>query len=572
MVWKNCMKNLDFRVKGELDSSLVVQYRDIYINIRKEYVDCINRASNGQAKNLVWWFGGGSSRDDGTSNIYHYMVCALLLREILNKDCRINTILVDDTVFKKVLLETFPDLLDHNIKIIACERATYQVLVKLFRPVYIVLRGLLEFSMAKIYVNKIKLSRKTTIISTYVQPTVDIDDDRYFPGLLENTTENVSYFYFVPRFHGYNIFEYKKVYQAMHKSKKKWLVKEKYLKISDYFFAFFCSLKVTKNKIPKVEFFGISIDRLLKYESNQHRDFRSTFNAWLNFRFFMRLSQDGIVIKRIISWHENNLVDKGWNAGINKFFPDVLNIGYQGFARQPYINYLYSTHIERRAGIIPNIVAVIGDKDIEERREFDRGLSVVSSPAFRFQHIWRDCQSKNKKDRDAYHILIALPERKDVANEMISMLNLATPILNKIGVKCVIKIHPDSNNDTYMRKIYKIKLQEIELSDKSIGKLLCNADLLISAASSVCLEAIVTGVYVALYESGSYAFLNLIPPEIDSCHWKGFHDASELEGIIKHHISNKISYDNLNNLKEQYFIQVNQDTVATFLNNSVPHS
>ena len=35
---------------------------------------------------------------------------------------------------------------------------------------------------------------------------------------------------------------------------------------------------------------------------------------------------------------------------------------------------------------------------------------------------------------------------------------------------------------------------------------------------------------------------------------------------------NKISYDNLNNLKEQYFIQVNQDTVATFLNNSVPHS
>ena len=224
MVWKNCMKNLDFRVKGELDSSLVVQYRDIYINIRKEYVDCINRASNGQAKNLVWWFGGGSSRDDGTSNIYHYMVCALLLREILNKDCRINTILVDDTVFKKVLLETFPDLLDHNIKIIVCERAMYQVLVKLFRPVYIFLRGLLEFAMAKIYVNKIKLPRKTTIISTYVQPTVDIDDDRYFPGLLENTTENVSYFYFVPRFHGYNIFEYKKVYQAMHKSKKKWLL------------------------------------------------------------------------------------------------------------------------------------------------------------------------------------------------------------------------------------------------------------------------------------------------------------------------------------------------------------
>ena len=43
---------------------------------------------------------------------------------------------------------------------------------------------------------------------------------------------------------------------------------------------------------------------------------------------------------QLADWFENQVIDKGWNAGFNKFYPEVKSVGYSG--QFPSQNYLCS--------------------------------------------------------------------------------------------------------------------------------------------------------------------------------------------------------------------------------------
>ena len=52
--------------------------------------------------------------------------------------------------------------------------------------------------------------------------------------------------------------------------------------------------------------------------------------AYVNYIFFRKLKINNIKIENIISWHENQLVDKGWSFGIKKIIL-VLNFWVPSF-------------------------------------------------------------------------------------------------------------------------------------------------------------------------------------------------------------------------------------------------
>ena len=84
----------------------------------------------------------------------------------------------------------------------------------------------------------------------------------------------------------------------------------------------------------------------------------------------MRLSQKKLQIKKIVNWFENQIVDKGWNFGFRKYFPNSDIIGYQGFLFYgQYLN-TFPSQEEFNSKVIPKKVYVISKKYIKLRKEF----------------------------------------------------------------------------------------------------------------------------------------------------------------------------------------------------------
>ena len=82
------------------------------------------------------------------------------------------------------------------------------------------------------------------------------------------------------------------------------------------FFSFFFD----KEKIRNIFFDQYQVDDLIKSFINENRQNRSTIIAILNYYFFKRLKEQDIKIKLIIDWYENQIIDKGFNLGKNKFY------------------------------------------------------------------------------------------------------------------------------------------------------------------------------------------------------------------------------------------------------------
>ena len=116
-------------------------------------------------------------------------------------------------------------------------------------------------------------------------------------------------------------------------NQKKVIIKEKYIKLIDFIFIiknfFFHNIKINE-KLLKDDF------KILLYEEiNSYKNIRSKIVSYINYLFFKNLKKKKIQIKKIISWHENQIIDKGWSLGVKKYFPKVDYTGYQGSTLHP---------------------------------------------------------------------------------------------------------------------------------------------------------------------------------------------------------------------------------------------
>ena len=51
--------------------------------------------------------------------------------------------------------------------------------------------------------------------------------------------------------------------------------------------------------------------------------------------FFKNLEKKNFKISNIISWNENQIIDKGWSLGIKKYYPNANYVAYNGSTLHP---------------------------------------------------------------------------------------------------------------------------------------------------------------------------------------------------------------------------------------------
>ena len=518
--------------KLDPDNSRLVD--NIAEKIRREYVDYLIKIGKDNEENVDWWVLNFVSRNTLMSQLFRDICFLIMLKKRLKEGHLYDEIIIDSLALKKAIKKNF---YKYHFKVNYKGRSvlhTYLGRINSYFKVFkqILFRLFAAWSTRK-YKRIIKTDRALTLLDVFIfQNSFDegIYLDRYYPKLLESIDSNEKeYTYYVPTFYG--IKKYKKVFTEMRKSKQNFLVKEDYLKLKDYLFALLYPLRLNKLKIKYRDFLGLDIYPLIREEMANDRVSHSSIYSLLNYRFSRRLKENGIKLRLIVNWFENQIIDHGFNSGFRKYYPESKLIGYLGAPLLDNYLSLFPTEQERVCAVIPEEINVIGNGYINMVKEFCPDLQVKVAPAFRYSEVW----NKRNYFPDKYKcsILVALPILVDESDEI---MDIVLEAARSINIKdCIFKIKPHPTCD--IKKLsdkWSKKLPEIfKFVDGDFNSCIEKSDILISSASTACLETLAKGIPVIVIGNSLGLTQLSIPRSISEGIWKLCYSVNDVVEAIK---------------------------------------
>ncbi|OQX91511.1 MAG: hypothetical protein B6D58_07685 [candidate division Zixibacteria bacterium 4484_95] len=563
---------LDLRYNANIPSEYAKLWNQIAHETHKPFTILIDSLSKQHGKSIDWWVSSPASRNTLTSPLFHYCCCIAFLQELIRKKEPISEIITDSRAFKKIIGDY---LVGQGIaaKITLARLPLRQHLKEILRPIYVLFgipfRHLILFIIAKItkYLRKPFPSNPLTLIDTFVMPNY-IEKDRYYPGLMNALSEKEKEtVWFVPHLYGFRPWQYRSVIKQLRRSKRNFALKEDYLKFRDYLFAWGHVLRIRTLRIKACLFRGVNISSLVREEMRSFKAISSSYTPLLNYRFARRLKEANIKLRLVVDWFENQNIDKGWNAGFRRYYQETPTIGYQGFAATPHYLCMYPTKVEQKNSVIPHKVTVIGKGLITLARKFCPDLCVTVAPAFRFQQVWQE--RKHLPTSSEYTVLVALPIMVSDAIHILTMLAHDKANLNN-HVRLWIKPHPATPPSVIKKNFGADWPKEFEFVNGEFNDYIEKSNLLISSASSVCLETLAKGIPVIVVGNRHGLTHNPIPENIIEDIWQLCHTPEEIAKAIqfyKNRSQEKIKeHEKIGRrIRQEYFEPVTRDGVRRFL-------
>jgi hypothetical protein len=526
---------IDFSFNGKINFQYSRLYNRIALDIQKPFIELIDFVSKQHKRSIDWWVSSPASRNIFGSSLFHYCCCLTLLQELIRERDPINDIVTDSKAFKQII-ESYLTKQRLDARVTLAPLSAKQRLKNLFRPIYLIfalpLQHLLLFLIARRtrYLCQPLKSEPLTLIDTFVSPGY-IEKDRYYPGVLLPLSKEVKEkVIFVPHLYGFRPWQYLQVVKRLRKSERNFLLKDDFLKFRDYWCLWRHIFRIRKLQMKPSFFRRVDISALMREELTGFRRIGSSYIPLLNFYFVKRLKQAGVNVRLVIDWFENQDIDKGWNGGFRRFFPDTKTKGYQGFIVSSHYLCMFPTEEEKRNAVIPHEIMVMGKGLRNSVSRFCPGLDVNVAPAFRFQHTWRE--RSYWPVANAYTILVALPI---MVSEGLFILRSLKPISNGMvdDTKFRIKLHPTVSQSQIRNAFGSGWPAQFEFVDGDFGKCVEKAHLLISSASSVCMETMVKGIPVIIVGNGYGLTHNPIPEAIIDDIWRMCYGQDEIQRAIQ---------------------------------------
>lgn len=443
-------------------------YSKSYRSNFKEFNYWIDKISRDNSLNINWWFSRPASRDERLSNLFRHICILKSIRDLDRLNLKIK-IITTSTKFQK-LINSYKL---KNIELSSKNKNFISAIYIFFKEILILKINIL---LSKIFLNKQKIQKKNINLINYFE----FQKKGSIKRLFGNSLKKYNYkYYFVPSFINFNIKNLIKF-----KNKKNFIIKENFLN----FFDIFLVLKnlLLKKIILKRNFQKYNLNELIKEEFDIDQNFRSILMAYVNYIFFGKLKLHNIKIENIISWHENQLVDKGWSLGIKKNYSGTKFFGYQASTLHPHFFNLCITPEEVKAGSAPKNIILIGKKYKKNRSIFFKKINFN----FTNDHRFKFEKSKLKKN----YILFLLSGIKEI-DDMLIFIFKHTKNLGYKNLK--IKFHP----------ILKSK----EMSESFKEEIDGNGSNIINFSKIVITTSYTSGLYESLARNCNTIMINTNP-------------------------------------------------------------
>jgi hypothetical protein len=567
------MSKLDLSYEGKLNSEITVLFNNIAKQLRGPFTQMVSELSETIKGNIDWWVEGPASRNTLVSPFYHYYCAFHLIDELINKNYAISEIIVDSFAFEKILKQYFyTNGISIPIKNKDKRLKSYfkQLIIPFVKIPLELYRHIYQYRCAQktSHLQKPIPNKPLTLIDVFVFPGY-ISKDRYYNGLWENLNSNQrETTFFVPTFVGIPRRKILLAHEELRTDDRNFLIKDDYLKISDLLFATGHYFRLFKIKIIQARVFGIDISSLVKEELRSMQGYSGAVKGLLNYRFVKRIKEQKIKLRLVIDWFENQIVDKGWNAGFIKYYSDITIIGYRGYI--PSLQYLcsYPSKIENSSGILPSQIAVVGNGFINSTKEFAPSLKVEVSPAFRFQNVWNERTAK--PDTSYYTIFVALPIMSKESFNILKLVKECLKMTDPNNLRFWIKPHPTMSEETLKKGLSGKWPEEFILIEGPSSDYISSSDIMISGMSSICLETIALGIPVIVVENLQGLSFNSIPEEIPQDLWRPCRTYDDIENAIEYYRNRSDGEINGHKeiglqIREDYFEPVTREGVLKLL-------
>lgn len=539
---------LDLRFNGKLDSATSLLFNQISNERRAGFNELVSDLSLHNINSVDWWVEGPASRNTVSSPLFHRYCCLYLVFNLIEKNkFSFREVVVDSKEFGNILKQIFAD------KIVLQTLIRFEKHNNYFEKK--IVRQVLEVPLlfCKIFLRFLaaRFTRHLSIHKIPKEPLVLIDtfmladytnSDRWYGSLWDNLSDDQKKtIFFVPTIVMTPIVSFYNVFKQLRRNKRNFLIKEDYITVSDIIYASFVRRRLKKIVIGPHQVEGYEISGMVKNELLNNRDILTVIESLLTYRFIKRLSYKSFKIRESIDWFEGFAIDKAWNLAFHRFFPNTRRIGFRAFESYPFYLSSFPIPIEKKAGVIPEIFAVQGKGTIETLKEFMEDADVIVMPSFRSQHVWDDLLvSQGKQVKSDFVILVTLPIGVHTAGKILKQLSEACVSINqKIrSVQLIIKPHPACLlNEGINKLIMQLPPYFSVTNEKSFPKLIKMADLLISEASSTCLEAIACGVPVIVVQNDEGLTHNPFPEKIPKHLYINVRSVGELYEAINYYIN-----------------------------------
>jgi hypothetical protein len=559
--------------KGIVSSKHVAIINQIAEEIRLPFTLYIDSLSKGQLRNIDWWVSSPMSRDNLTSPLFGSCCSLILLQKLLKKETEIKLISTDSFVLKKVI-KIYLKKNGFKIPVVYEKKITQRLtffISPFLRWLWVFFKQFCQWVLVNKVVKKnININHDPlTLIDTYIAGDFDEKKDRYYGDLWDNLDKNEQdTLYFVPTIINDQKNSSKERLLKMSESKKNFLFKENFLKFSDYLYLILYPLRITFLNIPQQEFMKFEITPLIRSELKSMNAYDQICIALLNYRFAYRLKNSNVRLRLVVNWFENQILDKGWNAGFRTFFPKTATLGYAGYLVP--LNWLarYPSEGEFQAKVIPERICVIGQELVKRTKMFCQNLEVSVAPAFRFEGVWDE--RKEVPNKKTFTVLVALPILVKDAVDLLRIVAESIKTTKIINLQVEIKTHPTLLPEI-IKKTYDAHWpSKFKFVKGDFNNCVERSQLLISTASSVCVETLAKGIAVIVVGSQTGLAQNPIPETITSDIWQLCYTPEEMTKAIEFYAFRKEKITKKHEktgeiIRKNYFEPVTRDSIYNFL-------
>lgn len=515
-----------------LESEAIPLFNEVVEITKYEYIALIEGSSMQFGHSIDWWVTATASRNVLAGSLFQQCCYLRFIQRLLDDDIRIDEVIVDSHHLADIARKLFAPC-EQSVNVVIAVSFGQRV-QRLLRPLRNILASLFHvftpFMLAKIFSAEKAGSPDipVTLIDTFIYETSFKNGfyDRHYPDIETWLTDGeVARIYYLPTY--YKIRNYVQIMKAL-RAQPRFLLKEDYLKLSDYLFAITHGVRLLSTvRNHSFVFGGLDITALFRTEFYYHFASSSSIEGLLKYRLAMRMREKGIVVNRLINWFENQEIDHGLNAGFRKYSPDTEVVGYQGYVIPRLYLCAYPTEQERLSQVIPDVIAVPGSGWLEVVKAFCPKLKVVTAPAFRFQALWQ--QEKPSEMSSEGSVLVALPI--DVRGA-VNILDTISGMSDIGRISFAVKAHPATPKDIINSKLTKPLPESVHFVSGSFDDLIQSVRLLISGASSVCLETIARGIPVIVVGNSFGVTQNSIPDAVPGDIWKLCYSSEQLSDAV----------------------------------------
>lgn len=507
-------------------------YNSVCERVRRSYANTIEHWGKGYQGNMDWWVSEIGSRNTYTNTLLNECCHAVFIKESLSKESHISEVVVGSQALAHVL-KSFCSRNYPHISV-RCSKGKVRSAWEVLRFILVNMKATVKLVaqyIASRLVGSSAFTRVTgplTLIDTFILNdsfSVNGFNDRYFNGFYEHLhpSEKDKVFY-MPTL-ATDIGNIYRTFRHMRKSPVPFFPKEDVLKISDYLYAFSFVWRALRLYPKRIIVEDMDLSPLFRATWGCHLLSAASFEGLLNYRFAFRLKEKNIPIRLVVDWFENQIIDKGANAGFRRAYPDVPLVGYQGFIVPSTYLCMSPTPLEKESEVIPQVVAVCGKGFISERQEFCQDIPMETAPAFRFGDVY--APRVHWPDPDFFTILLSLPLEEGWKTVLRMSLGLAGQSLPP-RTRFWIRRHPAGGDiDRWFRQEKEFKPPHFSVMTGDFATHLEMSNVVVSNTSSSCLQALAKGIPLVVASHPGLS-LNPIPKEVDHSLWTQCYTSKDL--------------------------------------------